>query len=120
SHILPELAEMVDEIGVIENGTLIAEGRVSDIQQRMRANRVLHIRMLNRDHEAAEWLKDQPNVAAVQRVENGLAVHFDGDDESQWELLRRLIAADYKLVSFSEEPADLEDVFLEITKGARS
>ena len=29
SHILPELAEMCDEIGVIDNGKLIAHGNVS-------------------------------------------------------------------------------------------
>ena len=45
--------------------------------------------------------------------------HLGGTDEGQWELLRRLVAADFKVVSFHEEPADLEDVFLEITKGAQ-
>ena len=49
SHILPELAEMVDEIGVIEYGKLIAKGKVSEIQSRMKANRVLQVRMVNRD-----------------------------------------------------------------------
>jgi ABC-2 type transport system ATP-binding protein len=39
SHILPELAEMVDEIGVIEHGKLIAKGKIQDIQNRMQANR---------------------------------------------------------------------------------
>jgi len=46
SHILPELAEMVDEIGVIEHGELIAKGKVQDIQNRMRTNRTLHIRLM--------------------------------------------------------------------------
>lgn len=120
SHILPELAEMVDEIGVIENGTLIAQGRVSEIQKSMSANRVLRIRLLEREEEAADWLAEQEGAALVQREDDGLKVHFSGADEDQWELLRRLVAAEFKVVSFTEEPADLEDVFLEITKGARA
>jgi len=119
SHILPELEEMVDEIGVIENGTLVAQGRVDEIQASMRANRVLTVRVLEREEEAADWLADQPGVFRVAREDGGLKVHFGGTDEEQWELLRRLVAAEYKVVSFHEEPADLEDVFLEITKGAR-
>ncbi|HZG86828.1 ABC transporter ATP-binding protein [Paenibacillus sp.] len=120
SHILPELAEMVDEIGVIENGELLAKGKVTDIQQRMRAKRVLHVRLLEREAEAAAMLKEQPDVALVQQDASGIHVHFAGADEGQWQLLERLVAARFKVVSFSEAQTDLEDVFLEITKGART
>jgi len=120
SHILPELSEMVDEIGVIENGELLAKGKVSDIQHRMRAKRVLHIRLLEREAEAAAMLKEQPDVALVQQDPDGIHVHFAGADEGQWQLLQRLVAAEFKVVSFSEAQTDLEDVFLEITKGART
>lgn len=119
SHILPELAEMVDEIGVIENGELLAQGKVNEIQQRMRANRVLHIRLLEREAEAAEFMRELPDVTLVQHDETGLHVHFGGGDEQQWELLQRLVANGFKVVSFSEALTDLEDVFLEITKGVR-
>ncbi len=119
SHILPELAEMVDEIGVIENGLLVAKGRVSDIQQSMNANRVLRIRLLDREEDAVLWLKEQPGVTLAHRDETGVSAHYGGTDETQWELLRGLVAAEFRVVSFSEEQTDLEDVFLEITKGAR-
>jgi len=117
SHILPELAEMVDEIGVIEHGVMIAQGRVQDIQNRMRVNRVLHIRLLERAQEAAEWLKGEPHVTMVLEDERGLHVHFSGQDAEQEELLRRMIARGLPVVSFSEAATNLEDVFLEITKG---
>lgn len=39
SHILPELAEMVDEIGVIEHGEMVAQGKVADIQSRLRVKK---------------------------------------------------------------------------------
>lgn len=120
SHILPELAEMVDEIGVIENGTLLAKGKVNDIQQRMRANRVLHIRTMEREAEAVAFLKDLPLVTLVLHDELGIRVHFGGRDEEQWELLKLLVAGGYKVLSFNEAQTDLEDVFLEITKGVRA
>jgi ABC-2 type transport system ATP-binding protein len=117
SHILPELAEMVDEIGVIEYGKLIAKGKVSEIQNRMKANRVLQVRMVNRAEEASVYLEQQPHVTFVLHDEKGLHVHFGGTDEDQSHLLARLVEKGFPLLSFSEALTNLEDVFLEITKG---
>jgi ABC-2 type transport system ATP-binding protein len=120
SHILPELAEMVDEIGVIEQGRLLAQGKVQDIQSQMRASRVLHIRVLDGQAEAVAKLKDEPFVTMVLQDERGIHIHFGGGDEDQAALLSRLIADGYQVISFSEEETDLEDVFLEITKGVQA
>jgi ABC-2 type transport system ATP-binding protein len=120
SHILPELAEMVDEIGVIENGTLIAQGKVKDIQNRMQVNRVLHIRVLEKQQEAIALLKDEAFVSMVLDDEKGIHVHFSGGDEEQSALLYRLVHKGYPIVSFNEVESNLEDVFLEITKGVHS
>lgn len=117
SHILPELAEMVDEIGVIERGTLIAQGKVAEIQSRLRVKRVLHIRVLDRAAELTELLKDEKHVSEVFHDEAGVHVHFGGGDAEQSELLARIIASDFHVVSFNEAQTNLEDVFLEITKG---
>lgn len=121
SHILPELAEMVDEIGVIENGVLISQGQVKEIQNQMRANRVLHIRLLgdtDDEESAAKFLETVERVNLVQVDHEGLHVHFEGDDAAQADLLQALIQDGHRLLSYSEEEADLEDIFLEITKGA--
>jgi ABC-2 type transport system ATP-binding protein len=117
SHILPELAEMVDQIGVIENGKLIAQGKVQDIQNRMKANRVLHIRVVGRTEEAAMLLEQQPMVTMVFTDEKGIHVHFGGNDEDQANLLYQLFEQRFQVISFSEAMTNLEDVFLEITKG---
>ncbi|MCD1261544.1 ABC transporter ATP-binding protein [Paenibacillus athensensis] len=117
SHILPELAEMVDEIGVIEYGKLIAKGRVDDIQSRMKANRVLHIRLDSRREEAAAYLQGLPLVSGVQDEGKSLQVHFGGDDAAQAALLTELIGQGFAVIAFSEAATNLEDVFLEITKG---
>ncbi|MFD0870603.1 ABC transporter ATP-binding protein [Chlamydia abortus] len=119
SHILPELAEMVDEIGVIEHGRLIAKGRVADIQNRMRAKRVLHLRLLDREEEAVHLLKDEAFVSMVLHDEKGIHLHFSGKDAEQSELLAKLIALGFRVVAFNEAQTNLEDVFLEITKGVQ-
>lgn len=117
SHILPELAEMVDEIGVIEHGEMVAVGNVSDIQNRLRVKRYIHIRLLERMDEAEQFLLDRPYVNRLIRNEGGFQISFGGHDLEQSELLADLMSEGYKVVSFSEAQSNLEDVFLEITKG---
>lgn len=117
SHILPELAEMVDEIGVIENGRMVAQGKVQDIQGRLRVKRVLHIRLLGSAEAAAAFLQDRPYVTSVLVEEDGLHVHFTGQDEEQAELLKEMATEGFGIIAFNEAQTNLEDVFLEITKG---
>lgn len=117
SHILPELAEMVDEIGVIEHGRMVAQGKVSEIQNRLRVKRVLHIRVLERAEELAGQLRDELHVSQVLCDETGVHVHFGGGDIEQSALLTNILSSGYQVVSFHEAQSNLEDVFLEITKG---
>ncbi|AYB42470.1 ABC transporter ATP-binding protein [Paenibacillus lautus] len=117
SHILPELAEMVDEIGVIEHGEMVAQGKVADIQSRLRVKKVIHIRTLERQEELAEKLRDEPFVTSVLTDNTGVHVHYGGDDAQQSALLRQVVSWEIPIVSFQEAQSNLEDVFLEITKG---
>ncbi|MNI19720.1 hypothetical protein D3C73_731660 [compost metagenome] len=83
----------------------------------MKANRVLHVRVLGRMEEAAKLLEQQPLVTMVFTDEKGIHVHFGGRDEDQASLLIELIAQGFQVISFNEAMTNLEDVFLEITKG---
>ncbi|WP_068779993.1 ABC transporter ATP-binding protein [Paenibacillus sp. GM2] len=120
SHILPELAEMVDEIGVIEHGRMVAQGKVAEIQNRLRVKRVLHIRTLGQADNLGSWLRDEAFVSQVFVDASGVHIHFNGGDLEQSELLARMVSAGFKLISFNEAQTNLEDVFLEITKGGSS
>ncbi|MGG4034594.1 ABC transporter ATP-binding protein [Paenibacillus cisolokensis] len=117
SHILPELAEMVDEIGVIEHGQIIAQGKVADIQNRLRVKRILSVRLTGREEEAEAFLRNHPLVTRTMRDDRVVHVHFAGGDEEQADLLRQLLDEGFRLISFSEAQTNLEDIFLEITKG---
>ena len=61
----------------------------------------------------------QPFISQVLLDELGIHVHFNGQDIEQSELLHGIIEQGWKVVSFKEAETDLEDVFLEITKGVR-
>ena len=122
SHILPELAEMCDEIGVINGGKLVATGRVEEIHQQLQANKVLKVLILKDIEKAIRFFEDIPSVSNIQLSEqraNLLSFSFEGTDEEQVELLKKALDSGVMILSLSQEESNLEDIFLEITKGVK-
>lgn len=71
SHILSELAELCDSIGIIERGKLVTSGRLDKIRAQVEGARRLSIRVLS-DLEAAQAvLRAQPGVGEIVLPTNG-------------------------------------------------
>ncbi|ASS75470.1 ABC transporter [Tumebacillus algifaecis] len=120
SHILPELAEMCDTIGIIEQGKLIAQAPVDQIAAQVAGHRVLRVRLLDRMEEAAQLLEQSELVTRADIEGNALLVTYTGDDAGQVILLSALIKNGLPVLSFAEEAGNLEEVFLTVTKGVGS
>lgn len=119
SHILPELADFCNCVGIIERGEMLAFGPVNQILRQIQPTRVLAITVLDAAGEVRTRLADMPHVLAAHlEDEHHLRVEFNGDHEQQSELLAALIQANIKVVQFHEEHANLEDVFMRLTTGA--
>ncbi|MFA0753515.1 MAG: hypothetical protein IMHGJWDQ_001291, partial [Candidatus Fervidibacter sp.] len=54
---------------------------------------------------------------SVEIVNSGVEATFIGDDEAQADLLRRIILDGHRIATFGETSMNLEDVFLQVTKG---
>jgi len=120
SHILPELAEMCDEIGVIDNGKLIAHGSVPEIQRKLQGEKTITVRLATNIDESIAFFEEQPFVTSIEKLdrEEGISFVYRGGEEEQIDMLKRAILNDLPIVSFMEHVTNLEDVFMEITKGA--
>ncbi|MBU0512813.1 MAG: ABC transporter ATP-binding protein [Chloroflexi bacterium] len=117
SHILAELAELCDTIGIIERSHLVVSGPLDEIRQQARQGHNLRIKSLSPFEEIEQVLKDQPGVGNIYPANGFLEVEFLGDEEAAAILLENLIHRGVRVVSFSETASDLEDIFLRLTKG---
>ncbi|PWW27404.1 ABC-2 type transport system ATP-binding protein [Cytobacillus oceanisediminis] len=119
SHILPELAEMCDIIGIIDQGKLVAKGSVADIQAQLRGERLIIVKVHEGIEEAISFFEDDHNVSKLSALEDGLSFQFiyRGTAEEQTAMLKKAVLNNLGITSFSEVETDLEDVFMEITKG---
>jgi len=117
SHILAELAELCDVVGIIEKGQLVASGPLDELRRYATQGRMLHIEILSDRDLAQALLSDLPGVGHVYTMNGGLDVEFLGDDEETADLLRKLLEQGVRVISFHEVTTDLEEVFLRLTKG---
>lgn len=120
SHILPELAEMCDEIGVIDNGKLIAHGNVATIQAQLQGDKRIIVKVMNQLEKARAFFEEDPFISSIEVIEekSELMFNYRGTTEEQVMLLRKALLADIPIYSLTEDEKDLEDVFMAITKGA--
>jgi len=119
SHILPELADFCNTVGIIERGQMLAFGPVSKIVNEMQPHRVLAVQVLRDVEQVVSQILEMPNiVSAVAASEGDIRVEFSGDLEAQADFLAMLVSRGHRISTFREDSADLEDVFLKLTTGA--
>jgi ABC-2 type transport system ATP-binding protein len=118
SHILTELAEVCTGAVIIEQGKILRSGSMDQILATDGTRRTVLIRLLDRHEEACQQLPTMTHVAAARLlVDNTVEATLDGPEEACCDLLAGLVQAGYRVVEFRPQRADLEDVFLNVTRG---
>tara|TARA_B100000809_G_scaffold187295_1_gene185543 strand:- start:3676 stop:4608 length:933 start_codon:yes stop_codon:yes gene_type:complete len=117
SHILPELADVCNKIGIIDRGVMTVNAAVADVMRQVRERIVLHVQVAERQQEAATVLQEQDEVDSVIEAEARLVVTLKADATSYSSLARLLIEAGFDLLLFQEEEVNLEAAFMALTRG---
>ena len=122
SHILHELSELCNTIGIIEQGELIFSGSVDEIMKKASMGQVVHIIVEERFDQAAQLLVGVQGITKVDVTQvNGtprIDVTIDpASGLSIAELPARLIAQGFRLSSFQPEQVHLETAFMRLTQG---
>ena len=117
SHILPELAEMCTEVGIIDRGHIVVQGTVQEIMKQMTKVRRIQIRPLENMTALMKLLEEQPLVEDI--IENTFDVEFSyqGEDKELAGLLKQIVLADIEMVYFKEKEGNLEEIFMQVTGG---
>lgn len=119
SHILPELADFCNTVGIIERGTMLAFGPVKDIVRQIQPTKVILVKVLSDPNEARSFACDQEHVLSATADASGhLLLEFNGDIDNQAALLSKIVSAGHLISDFHEQHANLEDVFMRLTTGA--
>jgi ABC-2 type transport system ATP-binding protein len=119
SHILTELAEMCDLVGIIERGRLLAVGSVDQIQRQRQSRHStrMQVRLLDDAAGLAAWLAEREGIVEIQTEAASTLFTHEADAESEAALLRAMIEAGFRVVSYGSQTKTLEEVFMQVTEG---
>lgn len=117
SHILPELADICNKIGIIDRGIMSVSAEVSDVMKQVRERTVLHIGVQGDQEKAKQLLTDHQIVSGVTDGDGFLVATLNSTEEDYSELPSVLIENGFGLKLFCEEEINLESAFMALTKG---
>jgi ABC-2 type transport system ATP-binding protein len=121
SHILTELTEICNGVVIIERGKILETGTIDEVLKKNAHRRTVAIRLVNgQHHENLKLLKELLETPFVQNARDVASeIHFEmlGDEAAACDVLSGLVAKKFKIVEFRQAKANLEDIFMTVTKG---
>ncbi len=119
SHILPELADICNKVGIIDRGQLDVNEEVEDVIRRVRPQMVILIEPAD-PSQLAEVTKVLSNQAIVDKIEEQrgrIRVTLKVGHEDYADLAGEMIARGIRIKHFAEEETNLESAFMALTRG---
>lgn len=117
SHILSELSEMCNSIGIMNRGQLVTAGRIDDIMAKLRDDKRIHIQVASEMEPAVRLMQEQAGVVVESVRENEIIISHSGSDQQICAMLGYLIQNQIVLTGFHREEGSLESLFMQLTGG---
>ena len=123
SHVLTELEDLCDEIGIMRNGKMVVSGSLEEITQSKHTQRTLEIELLKSFPELPQWVEQHATLSGLKET-NESKTHFQiihsGSREEVPEILSQIVGLGVEVTSFTTRKSKVEDLFLEIESGSSS
>ena len=117
SHILTELADFCTSIGIIEAGRVLAAGRIDEITARLAGSVMVEITVKGDAALALEVLAERPEIKRTTCDGRTIHAEYGGQPDDVDDLLEYLVTRGVRVLRFAITEADLEDIFLKVTRG---
>jgi ABC-2 type transport system ATP-binding protein len=117
SHILPELADLCNTVGIIEQGELLYSGPVADIVRKAQTGTIIHVGVTKDAEKALAILSQHPQIESVAQNNGFLKVALKQGISDYSFIPAQLISAGFAVNLLKEEEVNLETAFMRLTKG---
>ncbi len=117
SHILPELADVCNKIGIIDRGVLEVNASVAEVIKQVKQKTTLLISVAGDNEAAGKTLEQSELVETIESRVDHLLVTLKKEVDDYSDLPTQLVQAGHKITMFREEEINLESAFMALTKG---
>lgn len=117
SHILHELSEYCTQIGIVEQGQLVASGSLDDIYSKLSLKRLIHTQINNVDEMMLDKIRAITGVTKAEKETDRISIHIEEDVLAPYELLNKMHTMGAQIHMFQPEAMDMETAFMKLTEG---
>ncbi len=117
SHILAEMEDFCNSVGIMERGKMLLSGRIGDILKQLRPGLLLRVRLLQPDDRLGAQLGGFAGVSDVEVDGSSATFKLAGEADAAANLLRELIQRDFRVAEYRELTSNLQDIFLQVSTG---
>lgn len=117
SHILTELTEICSGVIIIEQGRILENGTIQDVAAKCAPTRTIVIRPLGRVEDLHREILQMPNVTDARMAGHEVLAEVDGAEEVCCDILASILESGFRIIEYSQKKADLEHIFMTVTKG---
>ena len=116
SHILDDVQQVCDTVGILKQGHLVYEGTLDQLVRNAGHEAAYAVRIRGDGEQLVELLNSYGWVSRVSLDSEVITVTASSGAVLERELIRSLSRADVPIVSVAPVERSLEDVFLEVTR----
>ena len=113
SHILSEIQSICSQIGIINQGSLVAQDTVLELSRNLKVKPKLIMEFSEVNNRIVEIIKNMPGVESLEI--NGNYISINCLPEKRAEVIANIFNAGGKIINIQTEEASLEDIFMRIT-----
>ncbi len=117
SHVLTEVEQLANRIGIMNKGHLVAEDSLANIRRRLQPDACIRIELTDTASPYLDLLRAQEYVSKATADDTRLAIHVDSNELQQTKaaISRLLFAHDGIIVDMQTDEMSLEEAFVTIT-----
>jgi ABC-2 type transport system ATP-binding protein len=117
SHILTELEGFCTSIGLMEKGLMVRSGTIQEITSTETEHRVLRLSWVGDSGAAIKArLEANPKISGIMLNQLEGIFRFTGPEEELPDVLRDLVEAGVRVISFAEVKQTVEDLYMKLSR----
>jgi len=117
SHILSELEEICDDVGIIEHGQLVFSGTLEEIRRRIGVHNKVRVRVAGPLKRAVDLLSALSEIDDVTAEDGEISVTLAEGHSGDGLIARTLVNNEIDLLALIPVQLKLDEAFLHLTKG---
>jgi len=112
SHILTEIEKVCDNVGIIDKGKLVFEGKMDELKRKVSGGRRIYIEIYKITKKIADNLKKLSFVQDISIEEN--IIQITTEEDKRKEISKIITESGGIIIGMHEESVSLEDAFLKV------